>query len=76
MLVEQWGDPPEIGDNMGWLSKAKNLVGKNADKIEDGIDMAADMAKDKLPDEHDDKVDMAADKAHDLLDKLDGDEEE
>ena len=59
---------------MGWLSKAKNLVGKNADKIEDGIDKAADLAKDKLGDEHDDKIDAAADKAKDLLDKVDGDD--
>ena len=61
---------------MGWMDKAKGLVGKNADKIEDGIDKAAEMAKDHIPDEHDDKVDMAADKARDLVESLEDGEEE
>jgi hypothetical protein len=58
---------------MGILDKIKGLVGGNADKVEDAIDKVADVAKDKIPDEHDDKVDMAADKAKDIVDGLDGD---
>ena len=59
---------------MGILDKVKGLIGGNADKVEDGIDKAADLAKDKLGDDHDDKIDSAADKAKDLLDKVDGDD--
>ncbi|MDG2028657.1 MAG: antitoxin [Acidimicrobiales bacterium] len=58
---------------MGILDKLKGLIGGNTDKVEDTIDKAADVAKDKIPDEHDDKVDMAADKAEDVVDGLDGD---
>ena len=32
---------------MGLLDKAKGLIGKNADKVEDAIDKAADVADDK-----------------------------
>ena len=60
---------------MGFLDKIKGLVGQNADKVEDGLDKAADFAKDKLPDEHDGKVDSAVDAAKDMLDKVDGDED-
>jgi uncharacterized protein YpmB len=59
---------------MGILDKIKGLVGGNADKVEDGIDKAADVAKDKVGEEHADKVDMAADKAKDVVDSLDGDD--
>jgi hypothetical protein len=60
---------------MGILDKIKGLVGGNAAKVEDGIDKAAEVAKDKVPDAHDEKVDMAADEAKDLVDGLDGEEE-
>ncbi len=59
---------------MGILDKIKGLVGGNADKVEDGIDKAADLVKDKVGDEHADKVDMAAEKAKDVVDSLDGDD--
>ena len=36
--------------------------------------MAADKAKELVPDEHDDKVDLAAEKAKDLADKIDGED--
>lgn len=58
---------------MGILDKIKGLVGGNAAKVEGGIDKAADIAKDKVGDEHADKVDMAADKAKDVIDSVDGD---
>ncbi|MEZ5245810.1 MAG: antitoxin [Acidimicrobiales bacterium] len=60
---------------MGILDKIKGLVGGNADKVEDAIDKAAEVVKDKVPDAHDDKIDMAAEKAKDLVDDLDGEEE-
>lgn len=58
---------------MGILDKLKGMVGGNAAKIEDGIDKAADVAKDKVGEDHADKIDTAADKAKDVVDKLDGD---
>lgn len=58
---------------MGILDKLKGMVGGNAAKVEDGIDKAADLAKDKVGDAHADKVDTAADKAKEVVDKLDGD---
>jgi len=59
---------------VGILDKIKGLIGGNADKADDAIDKAADVVKDKIPDEHDDKVDMAAEKAKDVVDGLDGDD--
>ena len=52
---------------MGFLDKVKGLVGQHDDKVDEGLDKAAELAKDHVPDEHDDKVDMAAEKAKDLL---------
>ena len=57
---------------MGMLDKVKGLVAGNKDKIEDGVDKVADVAKDKLPDEHGGKVDQAADAVKDQIKKLDG----
>ncbi len=59
---------------MGILDKIKGFVGGNANKVEGAIDKVAEVAKDKVPDEHDGKVDQAVDKAKDALDKLSGDE--
>lgn len=55
---------------MGFLDTVKGLVGKNADKADDGLDKAGDLAKDHVPDEHDDKVDTAVDKAKEVVDDL------
>jgi MT0933-like antitoxin protein len=57
---------------MGMLDKVKGLVAGNKDKVEQGIDKAAGLAKDKLPDEHDGKVDKAVDAVKDQIEKLDG----
>jgi hypothetical protein len=57
---------------MGILDKVKGLVAGNKDKVDQGIDKAADVAKDKLPDQHDAKVDKAADTLKGQVDKLDG----
>jgi hypothetical protein len=57
---------------MGILDKVKGLVGSNKEKVDEGIDKAADLAKDKLPDQHDAKVDKAADSLKGQIDKLDG----
>jgi hypothetical protein len=57
---------------MGLLDKVKGMLRGNKKQVNDTIDKGADMAKDKIPDQHDAKVDMAADKAKDAIDKLDG----
>ena len=52
---------------MGLFDKAKDLAGKNADKLEDAIDKAADIADDKTGGKHSDKIDTAVDKAKDFI---------
>jgi hypothetical protein len=47
------------------VDKAKNLVTGHKDQAEQGIDKAADLAKDKVG--HDEQVDAAAQKAKDVL---------
>jgi uncharacterized protein YjbJ (UPF0337 family) len=59
---------------MGILDKAKALIGKNEDKVEDAIDKAADFVDDKTDGKHTDKIEGAADKAKDVVEKLAGDE--
>ena len=48
---------------MGFLDKAKDLVGKNADKADDAIDKAADVIDDKTGGKHTDKIANATGKA-------------
>lgn len=57
---------------MGLLDKAKGLLKGNKAKVDQGVDKAAEVAKDKLPDQYDSKVDQAAETVKDTLDKLDG----
>lgn len=53
------------------LDKIKGLVKKNEKQIEQGIDKAQGVAKDKLGDKvGSDKIDTAAEKAHEAVDKL------
>jgi uncharacterized protein YjbJ (UPF0337 family) len=47
--------------------KAKDLVKGNEDKVESGIDAAADFADDKTGGEHTDKIEEAADQAKKFL---------
>jgi hypothetical protein len=47
---------------MNLFDKAKEALGKNPDKAEQGINKAADLAKSKYGD-HADKIDEAAEKA-------------
>jgi hypothetical protein len=45
-----------IMDNM--KDKATDMAGEHGDKIDEGMDKAGEMAKDKTPDQHDDKIDQ------------------
>lgn len=53
---------------MGLLDKAKALVRKNEDKIDDGIEKAGDLVDDRTKGRHSDTIDKVVDKAQDLTD--------
>jgi len=53
--------------------KAGDLVDEHRDKIESGIDKAADVADDKTKGKYSDKIDKGADAARKGVDKLDRD---
>ena len=56
---------------MGIFDKAKGLLRKHDDEVDEGIDKAADLAEDKLGDKvGDDKIDQAAKHAKDAVDKI------
>lgn len=59
-----------IGD---FVDKAKDLAAEHKDKVEEGIDKAADMVDEKTGGKYSDQVDTGAEKAKDLLDKIDED---
>ncbi len=46
---------------MGFLDKAKDLIGKNDQKIDDAIEKAGDVIDDKTGGKFEDKVDKAQD---------------
>lgn len=57
---------------MSILDKIKGKLGKNTEKLDEGIDKTADVADDKIGDKvGSDKIDTAAEKAKDAVDKLD-----
>lgn len=47
--------------------KAKNLISENADKVDEGIDKAADLVDDKTGGKYSDQIDTAAEKLKDVL---------
>jgi hypothetical protein len=57
---------------MGLLDKAKALVRKHEDKVDDGIEKAGDLIDDKTKGKHTEKIDEVVDKAQDFTQ---GDEE-
>ena len=61
---------------MGIFDKAKDkladAVDDHADKIEGGLDKAADLVDDKTGGKFGDKIEGGVDKAKDALDSLDG----
>jgi hypothetical protein len=60
---------------MGFLDKAKNLLGDHKDKVEDGIEKAADLVDEKTGGKYSEHIDTGADKAKDVIEGL-ADEEE
>lgn len=55
---------PELKEKAAHLAKSQN------DKIDQGIDKAADLASKATKGKYDDKIDSAAEKAHVEVDKL------
>ena len=51
------------------IAKAKNAISGHEDKVEMGLDKAADLIKEHTDDATDAKIDDAVDKAKDMLDK-------
>lgn len=55
-------------DNLGDLGdKAKDLAGEHSDKVNEGLDQAADMIGEKTGGKYGDQIDMGVDKAKDYL---------
>lgn len=50
--------------------KARDAIAERRDKIEEGLDKAAEKAKEKAGEEHSGKVDSLLDKGKDALDKF------
>ncbi len=56
---------------MGFLDKAKNLVSKNADKVETAIDKAGDIVDRKTQGKYASQVDKVQEAAKKAVDKTD-----
>lgn len=52
---------------MGFLDKAKDLMGKHEEKIEGAIDKVAGLADDKTGGAHTDKIEKGVDAAKDFV---------
>jgi hypothetical protein len=55
---------------VGILDKAKRLIGKNEEKLDNAVDKAAEVIDDKTGGKHSEKIEKAADKAHEVIDDL------
>jgi hypothetical protein len=56
---------------MGFMDKARDAIGKNRNKIDQGMQKAAKLAKEKAGTQHADKIDRAVEKGKDALDRMD-----
>jgi hypothetical protein len=52
---------------MGMFDKMKDLASDHAEQVEEGLDKAADVVKDKTGGKHDDMIDKAKDTVSDQL---------
>jgi antitoxin protein of toxin-antitoxin system len=50
--------------------KAKEAAGKHSDKIDEGMDKAGEMAKEKTGGKHDDKIDQGVERGKEALEDL------
>lgn len=56
---------------MGFLDKARDAIEKNRDKIDQGMQKAAKLAKEKAGTQHADKIDRIVEKGQGALDRMD-----
>jgi MT0933-like antitoxin protein len=56
---------------MGFLDKVKDLLSKNADKVDTGIDKAGDVVDDKTQGKYAEQVDKVQEAAKKAVDKTD-----
>lgn len=56
---------------MSFVDKIKGMFKGNKQQVEKGIDKAADVVDDKVPEQHADTVQDVAEKAKDAVDKID-----
>lgn len=69
MLDENDQNTDERVDPMSFLDKAKDLLSKNADKVDTAIDKAADIVDSKTQGKYKDKVDKVQEAAKKAVDK-------
>lgn len=56
---------------MGLFDKLKRTAAKNADKVSEGVDKAAEIADERTGHRHSEAIDNAAEKAKDAVERLD-----
>lgn len=59
----------------GMMGKGKDLAAEHEDTIQDGIDKAADVVDDKTDGKYSDHIDTGAEKAKEVVEGLDGDDD-
>ncbi len=59
----------------GMFGQAQDAAGEHKEPVMEGIDRAAEFAKDKVGDDMDDKIDQGAEAAKDYVEKLDSDDD-
>lgn len=57
-----------VMDNM--KDKARDAAGEHGDKVDQGIDKAGEMAKEKTGGKHDDKIDQGMERGRDAMQDL------
>lgn len=62
-----------LDDAKDIADRATDLAGEHSDTVTDGIDKAADFAKDKTGGSYDDQIDTGAEAAKDHVEGLDDD---
>ena len=58
------------GEHMGFMDKAKDALNDHGDKVDEGIDKAADIADDKTGGKYSGQIDAGAEKAKEVVDGL------
>lgn len=56
-----------------FVDKAKEMAGKNKDKVKDGIEKAGDVVDEKTGGEHTDKIEQGEEAAKNYVEDLDED---